>query len=151
MVQSSVSSVVRCHHWETQVNKEVQLDLLCLSTAWHPESMTVLVSLTWRCSHPCHGTRIHWWLRYFYMGSGISNKDGFLGDINKVNWERPQGYLVYQQTYLEVKAIQLTLELVQSVQQLRDLGVFIYARSIGKWRRKMWVEMKLSITAKDEK
>ena len=71
------------------------------------------------------------------MGSGISNKDGFLGDIIKVNWERPQGYLVYQQTYLEVKAIQLTLELVQSVQQLRDLGVFIYARSIGKWRRKM--------------
>ena len=66
------------------------------------------------------------------MGSGISNKDGFLGDINKVNWERPQGYLVYQQTNLEVKAIQLTLELVQSLQQL-----FIYARSIGEWRRKM--------------
>ena len=84
------------------------------------------------------------------MGSGISNKDGFLGDINKVNWERPQGYS-YQQTNLEVKAIQLTLELVQSVQQLRDLGVFIYARSIGEWRRKMSVEMKFSITAKDEK
>lgn len=59
------------------------------------------------------------------------------GDINKVNWERPQGYLVYQQANLEVKAIQLKLELVQSVQQLHDLGVFIYARSIGEWRRKM--------------
>ena len=71
------------------------------------------------------------------MGSGISNKDGFLGDINKVNWEMPQGYLVYQQTNLEVKAIQLKLELVQSVQRLRHLGVFIYARSIGDCRRKM--------------
>ena len=71
------------------------------------------------------------------MGSGMSNKDGFLGDINKVNWERPQGYLVYQQTNLEVKAIQLKLGLVQSVQQLRDPGVFIYARSIAEWRRKM--------------
>ena len=71
------------------------------------------------------------------MGSGISNKDDFLGDINKVNWERPQGYLVYQQTNLEVKAIQLKLELVQAVQQLRYLGVFIYGRSIREWRRKM--------------
>ena len=71
------------------------------------------------------------------MGSGISNKDGFRGDVNKVNWERPQGYLVYQQTNLEVKAIQLKLELVQAVQQLRYLGVFIYGRSIREWRRKM--------------
>ena len=51
--------------------------------------------------------------------------------------QRPQEYLVYQQKNLEVKAIRLTLELVQSVQQQRDLGVFIYARSIGEWRRKM--------------
>ena len=115
--------------------------------AWHPESTIVLVSLKWRCSHPFHGTRIHWWLQYLYSGSGISSKDGFRGDVNKVSWERPQGYLVYRLTNLEVKAIQLKLELVQAVQQLRDLGGFIYCRSIGEWRRKMWVKMKLSITA----
>ena len=31
---------------------------------------------------------------YLYLGS-VSNKFGFQGDVNKVSWERPQGYLVY--------------------------------------------------------
>ena len=88
-----VSSVVRCHHWDTQVKKEVYM------YSWNFFAYPLHgIQNPCLCWFPSHGdiltlprnSNFHWWLQYPYaVGSGISNKDDFRGDINKASWERP--------------------------------------------------------------